>query len=577
MKLRHKLFLILLVSLSTMYMISLAVNHAIIKRYNRLLTTEITKNMELSSKSILEITRNIQYHANQLSNNKEIQAYLRKRKNRQNTPSDYTQIYNLISGMYFDSNTRPYMKYVNIMDHDFAIGTYTGMLEPISFQNRAELIEYAKPFNGSCSFYTNPDVTPDPLCLKSIREINMLTLDNLGTVVIGLDLKKILTYALPSSDYDGAIQLLTTREQGLIYTSMDSFPVTETLLNQILANSWSVVDVDKSSYLQVSMDLAETNWHYTVLVPYDPITSIQILYITVFSAVLGSFLLVLFLVSTKIIRIMFRNFDYLMVNMKNGKVEFNLSDQIKGEMSARSDEIGDLYRQFSHMAEQINQLIYDNYTIQLKTKDYQIKALSAQISPHFLYNTLDSINWKAKSANVVYISEMVESLGKILQLTLNNTSYFFTLDEEVMIVQYYLNIQILRYKEKLTYRFQVDPSIGDCLVPRLILQPIIENAIQEAMGYLDGSCHLGICLGQRDSRIQIQISNTGSSFEEDFNSRFETGSVSPHGFGIGLKNIEQRLSLCYEDDFSFRFYNAQDKAVVEILVPLKRKEEMDLA
>lgn len=572
LKLIHKIFLILLTCLSAMFMISFLTNHVIIKKYNQLLINEITKNMEVSSKTLVDISQDIRYNANQLSSSKDLQSYLRNRKNQQNTPSDYTRIYNLLSNTYFSNNNSSYMKYIDILDQDFTIGTYTSIFDHTSEQSKLSMIEKAKEYRGSCYFYTDTDITSDILCIKSIREIDMLTLDNLGTLVIGIDLDKMLNAVSSKNNRNDMIQILTNKNGELIFISDELLPITESALSLFSTPSSSVIKINKFSYLYVSIYLPENEWNYTALVPYDPIISLEVLYLTTFILILGFSLILLFFVSIKIIKKIFRNFDDLVIHMKNGKVEFDLTNESRNEMLSRSDEIGDIYRQFHQMTEQINQLIYDNYEIQLKAKNYQIEALSAQISPHFLYNTLDSINWKAKSANVTYISEMVESLGKILQLTLNNPAYFFSLDEELLVANYYLNIQKIRYKDTLNFQFEVDDLMRECLVPRLILQPLIENAIQESMSYLDGRCHLMILIQSFGENVRLKISNTGSCFDDDFTIKFNTDSILPRGFGIGLKNIEQRLRLCYAHRFILNFYNERKCAVVEIIVPQQRKD-----
>src|SRR5690606_2848016 len=144
------------------------------------------------------------------------------------------------------------------------------------------------------------------------------------------------------------------------------------------------------------------------------------------------------------------------------------------EIILSKDEVGQIQRHFRIMLERINELIQENYIKQLVIKDTQFKALQAQINPHFLYNTLESINWMAKMSKQDRISQMVESLGYLLRLSISEQDSVITLHKELHIVQQYLVIQKLRFEERLDFQLDVPEHLVLCTVPKLSIQPIVE-------------------------------------------------------------------------------------------------------
>lgn len=131
--------------------------------------------------------------------------------------------------------------------------------------------------------------------------------------------------------------------------------------------------------------------------------------------------------------------------------------QSDADYSSRSDEIGELHRRFDKMAVHVQDLIQKNYVNELLAKDAQFKFLESQINPHFLYNTLDSINWRAKALGDKDISTMVEALGALLRVTLSHKETISTIGSELEIVRNYMSIIQVRYDDRIEFRDEVPP------------------------------------------------------------------------------------------------------------------------
>ena len=140
------------------------------------------------------------------------------------------------------------------------------------------------------------------------------------------------------------------------------------------------------------------------------------------------------------------------------------------------DEIGCLDRQFDRMAHQICDLIDKNYVSELLRKDAELETLEKQINPHFLYNTLESVNWRAKAIGETQISAMTEALGHLLHITLSKSTDIHTMKTELELVRYFMTIQNIRFEGQLDYAQTVDAKSENALIPKLTIQPLVENA-----------------------------------------------------------------------------------------------------
>ena len=243
------------------------------------------------------------------------------------------------------------------------------------------------------------------------------------------------------------------------------------------------------------------------------------------------------------------------------------------DYSARMDEVGVLHRQFDSMAEQIKTLVVENYRHQLLMKDAQLKSLEAQMNPHFLYNTLDTINWRAKAIGEKDISQIAESLGHFLRMTLSKKSDNFTLREEIAIIQYYMTIQQLRFDNRLNFNMSIPMMYQDAMVPKLSIQPLLENAVHYALEQITEDCDIWLTCTCTDHVMQIYVKNSGSEFEENLLEKLRSHEIKEKGLGIALLNIEERIQLMFGEKYGLHFYNEDDYAVVKMEIPYVPVEE----
>lgn len=162
----------------------------------------------------------------------------------------------------------------------------------------------------------------------------------------------------------------------------------------------------------------------------------------------------------------------------------------ENEYSLREDELGKLHQQFDQMAGRIQTLVKVNYVNEILTKDARLKALESQINPHFLYNTLESINSIAKMHGNTTITQMVSALGNLLRATLSHEEPLVSLSYELELVESYMTIQKVRFEDRLIYEIHRNPLLTDVSIPPLTIQPLVENAIHYGMEEMTDECRI---------------------------------------------------------------------------------------
>ena len=223
------------------------------------------------------------------------------------------------------------------------------------------------------------------------------------------------------------------------------------------------------------------------------------------------------------------------------------------------------------MTHSVKVLRDENYDKQLLVRDSAIKMLQQQINPHFLYNTLDTINWMAQKYGADDISVMVRSLGNLFRASIADQKDIIPLSEELKVLSDYIRIQEIRFKDRLHFELDTPEKTSQIFVPKLCIQPLVENALKHAMEDTDELCRIRVTIQEMEKDYQIQVSNTGSQFEEDLLQKIENREITPQGSGVGLLNINSRLKLLYGDNYGLKFYNKGGKAVVMLSIPKEQE------
>ena len=204
-----------------------------------------------------------------------------------------------------------------------------------------------------------------------------------------------------------------------------------------------------------------------------------------------------------------------------------------------SPELVDLARQFNIMLDRIDQLMIAVKEEEQNVRRYELQALSSQINPHFLYNTLDTIVWMAEFNDSKRVVEVTKSLAKYFRLALNQGHEQISLKDEIDHVRQYLFIQKQRYGEKLQYEIDELSAYDNYQIPKLILQPLVENAIYHGIKEMNRQGMIRVSVSENDTQLIVSIYDNGRGFVASET----TNATLVRLGGVGLKNVDQRLQL----------------------------------
>ncbi len=241
----------------------------------------------------------------------------------------------------------------------------------------------------------------------------------------------------------------------------------------------------------------------------------------------------------------------------------------------RGDEIGELNESYNSMVVRINDLIQTTIKDEQDKRKIELRLLQAQINPHFLYNTLDSIVWMAQTKSDD-VAIMADSLAKLFRLSLANGREIITIREELEHVAHYLTIQKMRYSKKFDYEIAVDDEILEMQTLKLTLQPIVENALYHGIKLKRQKGIILIHGFMQGNDIMLRVMDDGPGIpKEKLDTILLTENVSEKRLGgIGLKNVNERIRIYYGPKYGLTFSSEVDVGtVVEILIPAKKYTE----
>lgn len=328
------------------------------------------------------------------------------------------------------------------------------------------------------------------------------------------------------------------------------------------------MNVGLDSYFIVQGDLSANGWQYICLFPYREMASaVRTTEFVVFTLIALALALVL-LMTSQVTKLTVADISILVQKMNAFSSSDAMSFEINPVAPNRTDEIGVLHTYFDDMVRQTQNLIQQNYISEILSKEAQLKALENQINPHFLYNTLESVNWRAKAIGETEISAMVEALGSLLRETISAREKMYSLRHELKIVVDYMTIQKLRYGNRLQYSENVPECLMNVQLPPLTVQPLVENAIYYALEEVIGACHIEVTGRETDRFCIISIKNDGSQFEDNILEKLQNGTAMVRGFGIGILNIHKRIQIIYGPEYGLELCNEnEDTAIVNIYLP----------
>ncbi len=357
---------------------------------------------------------------------------------------------------------------------------------------------------------------------------------------------------------NGYIYMINNQEE-IIYHKDTAYYVDEDKKRELIDTYNKGYSYDRElRQLTYSTRIENANWILVGVLSLDGIGMLekQLFYVVVF---LGVFIFVIMLISGTFLadRILkpLRNIEESMNEIekldevkvyKRGFYEITLLEENYNKMIRR---IKELMRQLSEKEKQLRKL--------------EVNTLISQINPHFLYNTLDTIVWMAEVGDGNKVVEMTKALARFFRLSLNKGKEFVTIEEEINHIREYLYIQKVRYEDKLEYTINVDSSLLKEKIPKIILQPFVENSIYHGIKNLEGKGHINIEAKAVSDKIILTVEDNGIGFDMENTQKSDGPKLS----GIGITNVDKRIKLYYGKDYGVRVYSESGNGCkVEVVI-----------
>lgn len=411
-----------------------------------------------------------------------------------------------------------------------------------------------------------------PYVILSRKITNLSTSDTLGYIIIHIN-ADILDELYARFKLDDSAYIVLLDSFG------STLPAAESLTKEQEKTFSEILRLEKSSDIRRFEDSSENFIYYSAMeeLGLTLVTSIPNRVLTapiqsMFGAIL-LFLLVCILLSIIVSRYIWKSITgpltKLVAYIKDTselKFDTDFSDNSRDELGFMAQSYNNIVKIMKKMVAQIEQEQEDK-------RKAEIRLLQAQINPHFLFNTLDSLRFTAMMSRADTVSEGLSSLSHILRNSIIDDNSYITIPDEIRCIEDYIVIQKIRYGELIELHKQIDPETEDCLIMKFLLQPIVENSILHGM-QKNESLDITIQTELRNGLVEITIADNGSGFDMEEKLDKETNRIkSSKMSGIGLENVKQRLELEFRSEQSFTIQSEKGAGTtVKITYPFRKKK-----
>ena len=252
-------------------------------------------------------------------------------------------------------------------------------------------------------------------------------------------------------------------------------------------------------------------------------------------------------------------------NLEEVMVQVGQGDLTVRAQNYSEDEIGRLSQGFNNMIQQVEDLIDALVTEKLLKKEAEIEALKYQITPHFMYNTLNSIKYAAVLQNADEIAEQLEAFIELLQLSASDRGSFITVRQEIHMVHNYVKLQMFRYANSFDVQLDVSPEIEDCYIPGLLIQPLVENAILHGIDLKRSDGVITVRVLRDNKELAIKVEDNGRGMTAEDLTRLMNGERKSKFSGIGVRNVRERLQLYYGKQGNLAFYSRENHGTSAVI------------
>ncbi|MFF2481107.1 sensor histidine kinase [Paenibacillus sp. NPDC058071] len=575
LKLKHKLVLFVIIGAVVVSFVGLLYVQRMQTLYERLVYEEASDKLYLYSERMEEKLNEIDKFTLTVVSDPDIQESLKQIKYAKGTLENLTAVSSLKQKLLaypFHDYSIKSIVIVDAKGNEYLAGSLADAPVPAHDQ---EMLALAADKEGA-SLWVGGKEPMTFLSLRQIRAVQNMDLQPLGTLIIRVEAGQVVKRSEKnnrSPRYDTSL-IIQDGDKPVYSDTGESLAVE--LPDELSSNAeserrFSMVHMKNHKYLAAYFKLDYTGWTFIHLVPYESLFEtaqlmrriLLVLYGCIFALLIWSG----FIFSQNITR----SLEELARRMS--KVEKGDFVSPRPETAQTMDEIGLLNLNFTKMTNRLERLIKDNYIKQIHLKESQYEALKAKLNPHFLYNTLDSINWLARRNGQTSISQMVKALGDMLRNTIGRKE-IVTLQDEIDHLNNYFFIQKFRFEERLRYRIDIAPELYGLRLPSMILQPIVENCLKYGVDEETGQCDIAISGERFGDRLDLWITDSGPGMDTSY----LTSDREATGGGFGLRSIHERIHLLYGEHYGISLHPAMEHGTtVRVSLPVMTESESEVA
>lgn len=376
---------------------------------------------------------------------------------------------------------------------------------------------------------------------------------------------------------EGLVYLMS--ENGRMITSSNSSILQKMQKKGILLNYGAELFMEKKKegqkeYYITRQNVDGASWQMILIIPENEYED-QYRFLWLSAALmLGSMIAVIVLMSYLLSGYYvgrLKKLNVEMTGLESGNLNANLP------ITTEEDEIEEIYHNFNGMVQEVQRLMQEHYQLDKEVKMAEVRALQAQINPHFLYNTLDLINWISMDYGAEEIGTLTWNLARFYRLSLNHGKSLISIGEEVEHVEVYVNIENYHFDNAISLEVDVPEELKSYACLNIILQPFVENAIVHGIAEKPDieSCEIRICARREEQDIVFSVQDDGPGVDVKEMQKETQQDIRTAQHGYGVRNINFRLKLCFGEKYGVTYLESEKGTHVEIKIPVMTMAEAE--
>lgn len=376
---------------------------------------------------------------------------------------------------------------------------------------------------------------------------------------------------------EGLVYLMS--ENGRMITSSNSSILQKMQKKGILLNYGAELFMEKrkegqKEYYITRQNVDGASWQMILIIPENEYED-QYRFLWLSAALmLGSMIAVIVLMSYLLSGYYvgrLKKLNVEMTGLESGNLNANLP------ITTEEDEIEKIYHNFNGMVQKVQRLMQEHYQLGKEVKMAEVRALQAQINPHFLYNTLDLINWISMDYGAEEIGTLTWNLARFYRLSLNHGKSLISIGEEVEHVEVYVNIENYHFDNAISLEVDVPEELKSYACLNIILQPFVENAIVHGIAEKPDieSCEIRICARREEQDIVFSVQDDGPGVDVKEMQKETQQDIRTAQHGYGVRNINFRLKLCFGEKYGVTYLESEKGTHVEIKIPVMTMAEAE--